>query len=156
MARPCKVIDSQSRHNTKEEIEKRKAAEEALKGNNDKITTPPTFLSDEEKKIYKYIVNELVDVNILTNLDVFILCKFSTTFVEFIRLRELKNKNLNALIDSKVTKASEKNSEDFYKCIQELSLSPQARAKLANLALQNKEEREDPLLKILSGADDEE
>jgi hypothetical protein len=41
MARPCKNIEGQSRHNTKEAIEKRKEAEEKLKGMTDKIENPP-------------------------------------------------------------------------------------------------------------------
>lgn len=155
MARPCKVIDSQSRHNTKEEIEKRKEAEESIKGNNNKITIPPDYLSDKEKNIYKYIVNELVDTNILTNLDVFILCKFVETIIQLYKLREIKSKNINAMIDSRVTALFKELNKDFYKCIEELSLSPQARAKLANLAVQNKEEKEDPLIKILKGEDDD-
>ncbi|NFE32060.1 phage terminase small subunit P27 family, partial [Clostridium botulinum] len=37
----------------------------------------------------------------------------------------------------------------------ELSLSPQSRAKLGNLALNNKEEQEDPLLKALREDDED-
>ncbi len=50
MARPCKVIDSQSRHNTKAEIEARKEKEERIKSLADKIEKPPEYLSEKQKK----------------------------------------------------------------------------------------------------------
>jgi len=41
----------------------------------------------------------------------------------------------------------------FYRCCNELSLSPQSRAKLGNINLQSKQEEEDPLLKVIGGSD---
>ena len=52
MARPCKSIEAQSRHNSKEDIEKRKDTEEKLKGLADKIEFPPEYLTKEQKLIY--------------------------------------------------------------------------------------------------------
>ena len=55
MARPCKSIEGQSRHNSKEEIERRKETEEKLKGLADKIEVPPEYLTDKTKVyIYQY------------------------------------------------------------------------------------------------------
>ena len=155
MARPCKVIDSQSRHNTKEEIEKRKAAEEAIKGSDDKINNPPTYLNDKQKEIYKYIITELADTNILNNLDVFILCTFYISFERLHFIETTINKNTSLIMNKDIMSAKDKYTKDLYRCCNELSLSPQSRAKLGSLALQNKEEREDPLLKILKGEDDD-
>ena len=72
MARPCKPIETQSRHNTKEEIEARKKQEEKLKGLADKIK-PPGYLNKEQKKIFKYIVDQLKASGILSNLDIYVL-----------------------------------------------------------------------------------
>ena len=40
---------------------------------------------------------------------------------------------------------------DFYRCCNELSLSPQSRAKISNLNLQAKEDSQDLLLQALAG-----
>lgn len=154
MARPCKVIDSQSRHNTKEEIEERKAAEEAIKVSADKIEKPPSYLNKEQKKIYKFIIEELKMTGILTNLDVYILCTCSIAVNRLQTIETIINKNPNALMNKDLMSTKDKYTKDLYRCCNELSLSPQSRAKLGNLALANKENAEDPLLKALKGEDD--
>ena len=45
--------------------------------------------------------------------------------------------------------AKDKYTKDLYRCCNELSLSPQSRAKLANINVQAKEEEQDPLLGLL-------
>lgn len=155
MARPCKVIDSQSRHNTKDEIEKRKEVEESIKGNDDKINSPPEYLNKCQKEIYQYVISELSNTNILNNLDVFILstCAIAVERLQFIE--SSINKKTSLIMNKELMSAKDKYTKDLYRCCNELSLSPQSRAKLGNLALQNKEEKEDPLLKILAGEDDD-
>lgn len=154
MARPCKVIDSQSRHNTKAEIKERKEAEEAIKGSDDKIAIPPEYLNNKQKDIYTFIVNELAETNILNNLDVFILSTCSIAVERLIKIETIINRNPNGLMNKDIMSAKDKYTKDLYRCCNELSLSPQSRAKLGSLALANKEKKEDPLLKILSGEDD--
>ena len=51
--------------------------------------------------------------------------------------------------------AKDKYNKDFYRCCNELSLSPQSRAKFGSLSLKAKEKEEDPLIKALKGDDDE-
>lgn len=155
IARPCKTIDSQSRHNTKAEITARKEKEERIKSLADKIDNPPIYLSKEQNNIYKFIVEELRMTGILTNLDVYIL---STCAIAVDRLRAIEtiiNKNLRSLCNKDLMSAKDKYAKDLYKCCNELSLSPQSRAKLGNLALDNKEKEEDPVLKALKDDDDE-
>ena len=42
-------------------------------------------------------------------------------------------------------------TKDFFRCCNELSLSPQSRAKLGNINLQAEQEKQDPLLQVLAG-----
>ena len=63
MARPCKSIEGQSRHNSKEDIEKRKETQEVLKGLSDKIEKPPDYLTDSQKAIYNFIIQNHVSLN---------------------------------------------------------------------------------------------
>lgn len=155
MPRPCKVIESQSRHNTKEEIEERKAVEENFKGSNDKIEKPPKYLNEGQKEIYKYIITELADTGILTNLDIYILTTCTIAVDRLMNIEKIINKNPGAILNKDLMSAKDKYTKDLYRCCNELSLSPQSRAKLGSLALANKEKREDPLLQALSDDDDE-
>lgn len=156
MARPCKSVNVMSKNLTKEEIEKRYEAEERLKGGKDKIK-PPTYLTKEQKKIFKYIVKELKESNILTNLDIYIL---TTCAISINRIQRIEQQlNLIELgIDNKQVKnmlrIKESYMKDFFRCCNELSLSPQSRAKLANINITAEENLEDPLIKVLKGDED--
>ncbi len=158
MGRPCKAMDSQSRHNTKAEAEARKAAEERIKSLADKIGKPPSYLTNKQKKIYKFIIDELKETGILTNLDVYILSTCAIAVDRLQTIETIVNKNIGSLVNKDLMSAKDKYTKDLYRCCNELSLSPQSRAKLGNLALDNKEKKEDPVLKALKGdsEDDEE
>lgn len=58
------------------------------------------------------------------------------------------------MFDKEVLAAKDKYTKDFFRCCNELSLSPQSRAKLGNINLQVKQQQEDPLLKVLAGGKD--
>ncbi|KXZ40018.1 phage terminase, small subunit, putative, P27 family [Alkalithermobacter thermoalcaliphilus JW-YL-7 = DSM 7308] len=151
MARPCKsakVIDKYSQ--TKFEIQARIEAEEKLRGTADKII-PPKHLNSNQKKIFKKIVEMLKASEILGNPDVYILAQ---TAIAIDRLQEIEkfiNEDTTRMFDKNVMSAKDKYTKDFFRCCNELSLSPQSRAKLGNINLQAKQQQEDPLLKVLRG-----
>lgn len=150
MARPTKSVNIMSKNLTKEEKEIRVKAEEKLKGGADKIT-PPKYLSKGQKKIFKNIVEELEASGILGNLDIYIL---STCSIALDRMQEIEktiNENPSLIRDKDLRLANDKYTKDFFRCCNELSLSPQSRAKIGNLSLQKQQEEQDPLLKVLSG-----
>lgn len=153
MARPCKSIQAQSRHNTKEEIEARMEQENRLRGMADKVKAP-SYLNKRQKKFFKYIVSELETSGIVGNLDVFIL---STCSIAIDRLQEIEtliNEDINKLADKTLMASKEKYTRDLFRCCNELSLSPQSRAKLGNLNVQAKADAEDPVLKAILGDDE--
>ncbi|MBS4539815.1 phage terminase small subunit P27 family [Clostridium sp. D2Q-11] len=152
MARPAKSVDVMSKNLTKEEYEARKAAEESLKGGSDKIK-PPIYLNDKAKSIFNYIVEELKESGILTNLDVYILATCANAIVRIQEAEEILNEGLFEK-DGKVKNAlrvKESYTKEFFRCTNELSLSPQSRAKLANINIQKQLEKDDPVLKLLGG-----
>lgn len=155
MARPCKSIEAQSRHNSKEDIEKRKETEEMLKGLADRVESPPEHLTKEQKLIYKEIFNELKASQILSNLDIYILSACSIAIDRLQYIEEIINKNPRALMNKDLMSAKDKYNKDFYRCCNELSLSPQSRAKFGSLSLKAKEKEEDTLIKVLKGDEDE-
>ncbi|MBS4957984.1 MAG: P27 family phage terminase small subunit [Clostridium sp.] len=155
MARPCKSIEAQSRHNSKEDIEKRKETEEMLKGLADRVEFPPEYLTKGQKLIYKEIFNELKASQILSNLYIYILSACSIAIDRLQYIEEIINKNPRALMNKDLMSAKDKYNKDFYRCCNELSLSPQSRAKFGSLSLKAKEKEEDPLIKVLKGDEDE-
>lgn len=59
------------------------------------------------------------------------------------------NKDSEKLFDKSLMSSKDRYTKDLFRCCNELSLSPQARAKMANINVQAQQEQEDPLLKIL-------
>lgn len=153
MARPCVNIEVQSRHNTKEEIEERKKAQEELRGPGDKIENPPDYLTDDQVKIYNFIIEELKASGILGNLDVFLLATCSIAIDRLQYIEGIINKKPRAICNKELMSAKDKYNKDFFRCCNELSLSPQSRAKFGNLKLKAKADEEDPLLKALRDDD---
>ena len=148
MARPAKAISMKTGAITKEEEAARLETENRLKGKKNKLT-PPKYLSEDQKKIFRYIIKELGDADILGNLDIYIL---TTTAIAVDRLATMEqqiNENPDLLLDSKYMGAKEKYTKDFFRCCNELSLSPQARAKISISSANALRESKNPLLDAL-------
>ncbi len=150
MARPAKATNLTSKHLTKEELSQRKEIESQLKGKADKIT-PPKTLSKTQKTIFKKIVNELKDSGVLGNLDVYILSTISIAIDRLNWIENVINENEIKMLDVDLMRAKEKYSKDFYRCCNELSLSPQSRAKISNINIKSQKAKGDPLLLALKG-----
>ncbi|MCJ8008109.1 phage terminase small subunit P27 family [Lederbergia wuyishanensis] len=150
MVRPSKSVKTMSKNLTKEEIEVRKQTEEKLRGAADNIS-PPKHLNARQKKIFNYVVEELQASGILGNLDIYILGTFAISIDRLQQIEKQINKDIEKLLDNNLMRAKEKYTKDFFRCCNELSLSPQSRAKLGNINFQVKAKEDDPLLKVLSG-----
>lgn len=148
MGRPAKAVNTMSKHLSKAEMEELKEKEDCFKGKSDKIR-PPTYLSASQKKIFRYIVKELEASEILGNLDIYIL---STCSIAIDRLKEIEtmiNGDSELLLSKELMSAKDKYTKDLYRCCSELSLSPQSRAKLANINVNTQKDKADPLLEAL-------
>ena len=150
MARPSKSVRVMSKNLTKEEKELRLETEEKLKGGADNIS-PPTYLNASQKKIFNYIIEQLKESGILGNLDTYILSQASISIDRLQKIEKMINKDINRIYDKDLLKAKSEYTKDFFRCCNELSLSPQSRAKLGNINLQAEQERQDPLLQVLAG-----
>jgi P27 family predicted phage terminase small subunit len=150
MARPSKSAKVASKNMTKNEKQIKTTTEELLKGGSDNIK-PSKHLTTDQKRVFEYIVSELELSGILGNLDVWLL---ETAAIAIDRMQEIEimiNNDIDNLINKSLMSAKDKYSKDFFRCCNELCLSPQSRAKLGNLNLKQQEDENDPLLKILKG-----
>lgn len=141
-----------SKHLTQDEKIRRLEREDIIKGARDKLY-PPGHLTDKQVEIFNYIFNELEESEILGNLDVYILATCAIAIDRLIEIESRINKDFRLTLNNTLRAAKAEYSKDFYRCCNELSLSPQSRAKLANLN-QNKKE-DDPLLQALKDDEDD-
>lgn len=148
MARPAKSVNVQTSHLTTEERRKRLETEKILKGKNDKIK-PPSYLSLSQKRIFKSILNALKESDILGNIDVYILEQCAIAIDRITQIEAEINKDITLLTDTKISNTRKKYSDIFFRCCNELCLSPQARAKLSAAATEKITDKTDPLLNIL-------
>ena len=153
MARPAKPLNEQSGAITKEQALERERAEKKLRGKDDKVK-PPSYLTNAQKKIFRYIVNELKASGVLGNLDVYVLTLAAVSIDRITDIENQINENSQLLLESKLMAAKEKYSKDFFRCCNELSLSPQARAKISIANVKAIKENRNPILDVLEDDDD--
>lgn len=148
VARPTKAATTTVGHFTSEELKKRIDGEAKLKGESDRLK-PPAYLTPAQKKIFRYILTNLKSSEILGNLDIYVLTECSICID---RMQTIEKKiNESDLLDPALVAVKEKYTKAFFRYCNELSLSPQSRAKLANINTQAKEEN--PLIKVLISDD---
>lgn len=151
MARPCKsakLLTDKSQ--TKGEIEARTEQENRLKGQSGRLPSPPKWLTDSQKKIFRLIVKELESADILCRLDVWILQECAVAVDCLNRIGADVNADPSLIYSKAVLAAKEKYTKIFFRCCNELSLSPQSRAKIANICAKPDDGTE-LLRQILSG-----
>lgn len=149
MARPTKAVKTMSKNLTKEEKTARIRNETKLKGSSDKIQ-PLDHLTKSQKLIFGYIVSELEAAGILGNLDVYILAQCSIAIDRLQTIETMINNDLELLSNSPFMASKDKYTKDLYRCCNELSLSPQSRAKMANINIQADTDAKDPLTNALA------
>lgn len=138
MARPSVSANITAKHLTNYEKKIRCETESKLKGNSNKITSPD-FLSASQKNIFDFIVDNLKSSNILSNLDVYVLSECSVALDRMQYIESQINDNPDLLQDSSLIATKDRYTKSFFRCCNELCLSPQARAKIANSNLQSEE-----------------
>lgn len=147
MARPSKSVAANRKNLTKAEKKIREEGEARVKGKSDCIQ-PSDYLTDEQKDIFNNICEQLQESNILGNIDIYVLDEASIAIDRKRKIEEGINNGTFDILDSKVISAKSQIHKEFCRYMNELCLSPQARSKFANAALQNKEVS--PLLKALN------
>lgn len=150
MARPAMSAKTTSKHLTKSELNAKNGTEEKLRGRADKLRPPP-YLTPPQKKIFRFIVSELSASGILGNLDVYVLTECSIALDRMQEIESRINQDSAQLSNDKLLQSKDRYTKSFFRCCNELCLSPQSRAKMGNLSIAAAEEN--PLIKALS--DDE-
>lgn len=138
LARPSISANITSKHLTNYQKSVRCKTESLIKGDSDKII-PPDFLSPSQKSIFNFIADNLKSSNILSNLDVYVLSECSVALDRMQYIESRINDDSDLLQDSSLIATKDRYTKSFFRCCNELCLSPQARAKIANSNLQSDE-----------------
>ncbi len=148
MGRPAKITQARSRHDTKADIDARRKAEQKLA--NPKPPRAPKWLTPEQRKMFRDIYKKMGQAEILSVADEYILADAAVTFERLFAIEQEINEDPKLKYNSKVIACRNSYTKDFYRCCNELCLSPQARAKMsAAVANGAKEGKSNPLLDIL-------
>lgn len=152
MARPCKSAKVLSEcSQTRAEIDARIDMENKIGGGRGSIR-PPTRLSQAQKKIFRNVVKLLEDADILRSLDVEILARYAFALDMLIQIESDVVNRPSRKYEKAVLSAYDKYTKIYFRCCNELSLSPQARAKIANVSAAANDGSAE-LMKILRGDD---
>ena len=153
MGRPAKSVTTKTGKIGKKETEKRNEMENLLKGQDDKIL-PSSILNDRQVEIFEYILQELKRSKILGNLDVYMLNQTAICIERIEKIDQMMNASFNFYNDKDLRSSKDMYMKQFFRCCNELCLSPQARAKLSISAIP-KEEKKKTLADILGDDEDD-
>lgn len=132
MARPAKAIAAQSGGTamTNEEKALRSSTEKRIRGSADKLS-PPKGMSKARKATFEFVISELSGTDMLGNLDVFVLEKLCIAVDMLNQIDEMIDDNNDFIMNSAIRQSREMYSRDFFRCCNELCMSPQSRAKFS-------------------------
>jgi len=155
MARPAKSVNVSSGKISNDDKDARAAEEARLRGGNDALV-PPDYLTDEQRKIFMFIKSTLEEATLLGNLDIYILTQTAIVVDRLHQIEMMVNNDASLLSDSKFMRTRDRYSSDFYRCCNELCLSPQSRAKIAIKSAGPSDEKKLTIMDILNEGDDDE
>lgn len=153
MGRPAKAVAAKTGKIAAEETEQRAAIEDKLRGKKDKLV-PPLYLTDSQMDIFNYIMGELQEADILGNLDLFILAQTAIAVDRIQELDRQANGNKDLLFENAFRQARSEASKEYFRCCNELCLSPQSRAKLS-IAKVKPGEKKKTIMDLINEDDDE-
>lgn len=152
MGRPAKSVRVKTGVIPNAEAQARRMVEDQVRGAALK-PEPPDGLADDQRELFRFIVDELADSGILGKLDVFVLESTAVAVARLRRINGMIDGDDTLLYDTALQGARAKYQSDLWRGCNELCLSPQARAKIGSLAAQAAKEQKDPLAAVLQDDD---
>ena len=154
VGRPTKSAAVSSGKVGKENKDARQEVENKVRG---EAVRPeaPAHLTDAQKEIFAFIVDNLADGEILGKLDVFVLESTAVAIDRLRKINELVEDNEDLLFSTSLMGTRAKYQSDLWRGCNELCLSPQARARIGSLAAAAaaRKGNKDPLMSALDEDD---
>lgn len=147
-------VDANSKHLTKEEAAYRRGLEQNFKGNGG-IPICPDYLTEPQKEIFHFILDNLIASDVVSSLDVFTLTNTSVAIDRLQNIEMQVNENPDLMTNSKLMSSRKVYEATMWRGVNELCMSPQARAKIGSLMSNKAKDAVDPLVAALGGEPDE-
>ena len=152
----------QGKSESKAQLQERAEIEDRLKGNTDLFKDVPEHLDELAQQYYLFIVTELEISDVLSNLDIPLLEQTADCLSKIRQADKIINEDgimINQedrygtvqIKEHPAVGTKQKYLNQFRAMSQQLGLSPSSRAQLAGMKIDQQEEEQDPLLKLLKG-----
>ena len=152
----------QGKSESKVQLQERAEIEDRLKGNTDLFKDVPEHLDELAQQYYLFIVTELEISDVLSNLDIPLLEQTADCLSKIRQADKIINEDgimINQedrygtvqIKEHPAVGTKQKYLNQFRAMSQQLGLSPSSRAQLAGMKIDQQEEEQDPLLKLLKG-----
>lgn len=140
--KPIDVLVAEGKkHLTKEEIEQRRAEEEAVRPNDDKVNCPSWVKDKVARKEYNRVAKELQELKLLTNLDVNTLANYCIAFSNYVNatqqmegqplvIEQTNKAGFTNIVANPLINIQLKYSDEMKKLASEMGLSISSRLKL--------------------------
>ena len=148
--RPAKSIKTQNGNIRTGVKEARTSTEKKLSGDS-KTVTPSCEISEPQKAVFDKIREMFDKAGLLGELDGYVLTEAAVVIDRLQSIEQCINERPDLLFDRDICNTRKEYVQNFFRICNELSLSPQARAKMGILAAEKDEHDADPILRIFSG-----
>lgn len=136
------VAKESKNHYSKKEIEEKENKELKVKLL-EKLPSCPSYLNDEQKKIYKKIGKQLINAGLLTELDIDSLVRYAVVSNQYEFMIRKSNENMELLLDKNYMSQLSKMNAELLKISKELGLTVASRSKITVVQVE-KEVEENP------------
>lgn len=147
---PLEVIQMKGKkHLSQKEIEERKKQELKVKAKATGIK-PPSYLKPKQKGEFKKISKELIDLGIMSNLDVDALARYIIAKDCYLQVVQMVNENPEYIIDKNIAQIKDTYFKECRQASSDLGLDISSRGKLV-VPQQKEQEKEETLEDALFG-----
>lgn len=151
MARPAKSVNVQSGEMRSDTAQERREMENKLKGDSAVEVKPAFELNERQAAIFDRIRRMFDKVGLLGELDCYVLTEAAVVIDRLNQIEKHLNECPDLLYDRDICNTRKEYMQNFFRICNELSLSPQSRAKMGIIASNKDSEDSDPILKLFGG-----
>lgn len=151
MARPAKSVNVQSGEMRSDTAQERREMENKLKGDSAVEVKPAFDLNERQAAIFDRIRRMFDKVGLLGELDCYVLTEAAVVIDRLNQIEKHLNERPDLLYDRDICNTRKEYMQNFFRICNELSLSPQSRAKMGIIASNKDSEDSDPILKLFGG-----
>ena len=153
-------LENYTNNDSKEDLKKMVDQEKKMRGDNDKVSIPPDTLSDLGKACYTFIIEEIANIDMLSNLDIPMIEQTADCLEKMKILDDTLNED-GMFIEARDSRGNEFIKEhpavktkmsyinQFRYLSAQLGMSPASRAQMAQANVEAKKEEAKPINKLM-------